>query len=88
MDLVGAINIIGRDERLTIRELRDMVESRAFAAIGQKLKQLIEEQRTKCELAETPEEWRKAQGALAALRTVQTLPKILEKELAMEAAKK
>jgi hypothetical protein len=83
-----AVNVLDRDERLTIRELRDMVESRAFAAIGQKLADMIEVERTKCEKAETPVAWRKAQGALAALRAVKTLPKIIEQEMAMEAQKR
>lgn len=87
MILGSAVKVLDRDEPLTIRELRDMVESRAFVAFGQKLNQLIEEERTKCEKAEQLEQWRKAQGALAVLRTVRELPKTLERELATETKK-
>lgn len=80
-------NTLEHDERLTVREIRDMVSSRAFVAFGQKLSKMLEEERNSCEKAEDPDKWRKAQGAAAILRVIQQLPQTMERELEREKSK-
>lgn len=81
MDLTGKIVARG-PEAFTVRELREMTESRAWQIYQGKLMQLLAAARVACETERNVDELRKAQGSAETLRRVQQLPQILEQELA------
>ena len=70
----------GTDE-FTVREWRDMLDSRAFEVFQARLDLMIDTKLKACELAANPDEWRKAQGALESLRAVKALGGIIDTEL-------
>jgi len=68
------------EEPFGVREWREFTASRAFARFNARIDFMIEGKRKMLENAEAPEEWRKAQGAVAALRAVQALAGGMEQE--------
>jgi hypothetical protein len=80
MEIAGDINIIRRDDPVTAREMRDMFDSRAFAQYSKRLREMIARELQAIEAADESIKWRKAQGALRALRAVDALPTSLQEE--------
>lgn len=71
---------VHRGEPFTRRELLDWIEARAMNVFTSRLDNMIETERGNCERAESLEQLKTAQGALAALRRVRSLPEILLNE--------
>lgn len=68
-------------EPFTSREIDDLLRTRAFNELARRIDCMIEQERRNCETAADTDAWRRAQGALKALRTIQTLPRIMLDEL-------
>jgi hypothetical protein len=81
MDLTNKVTVIRSADPFTARELREMVESRAWLVYQARLDLIIHAQALICESAADPDAWRKAQGALEALRRVKLLPAVLAEEM-------
>jgi hypothetical protein len=81
MDLAGKVIVARGPDPLTIRELRDMTESRAWNSFKTRLDLLAEDARRACVTAKDADEWRKAVGAVNALDRARHLPAIIEQEL-------
>jgi hypothetical protein len=72
---------IERGDPFAVRELKDLLDSRAFNIYLARIDRMIEDERRKLETADTLDRIRQAQGALQALRTVKKVPDILLAEL-------
>ncbi|MBV9448552.1 MAG: hypothetical protein JO345_21920 [Streptosporangiaceae bacterium] len=64
-----------------VRQLKEMLASRPFALVRQRLAAELERQRGICERGDAPLEIHRAQGAAQALRTALALPERVLEEI-------
>lgn len=81
MQIVEHIAIARGPAALDLRAWREFLEGDAYARLQRRIDYMIEAKRKALEVAETPEEWRKAQGAIEALRAVKALGPVIEAEM-------
>jgi hypothetical protein len=81
MQITGTVHISRRLGGLSARELAEWVEHPATTAFFARLDYMIDDARKACEAGKDLDEWRRAQGALEALRRAKTIPDILKSEM-------
>jgi len=81
MKITGNVQISTRGMGPTQRELNEWLEHPVTAEFFRRSDQMIDDARKVCETARDVEEWRKAQGAIEALRRVKGIPAIIESEM-------
>jgi hypothetical protein len=81
MHITGKVVAVRGEAALSLRDLYDMTESRAWKVHQARLGILLEAAVKACETSADAVAWRKAQGSVEALRRVEQIAPILEMEL-------
>lgn len=74
MNITGKIVVARGSDPFTVREMRELLTGRSWEQIISRLDLLVEGERKTLESADSVDELRRAQGAIAALRRVRDLP--------------